>query len=132
MIQIPNICEFPLIVKRGDLTIARVPTEADKEGAIHFAATVKEGDEVRFSYGAQLRIFSEIYYCNGEGGELNSALVAVGIREGEAEKIEVELDKDILREERVKNDLLIPLEYRVMNFMNAVTGDLEEMTKRAK
>ena len=185
MIQVRNICEFPLISKRKGLTIARVPSFGDKEGALNFGAPISEGDEIQFSYGAQARIFSEIYtdgldyckfvpqgmllvicmnrviflkeqerhevdcyqqvapelaffhgnseiyYCNEAGGELNSALVAIGIREGEAEKREIKIKEDPLIEDRVKNNNVIPLEYRVMQFMNAVTEDLWKLSKKA-
>ncbi len=106
---------------------------------------------------------SEIYRQNGSGGELNSALVAVGIREGTPESKEFSgdadksgaeqekrtLKKNIPGQEEPQNaaepergegqeDILevmqkfhIPLEYRLMNFMRAVTEDLEELAGEA-
>ena len=147
------------------------------------------GDEIRFTYGVQMRIFSaiyddsvdfdlfgpqgmflvicmnrvillkeqekverdyyrqfspeiswlhgnsEFYFYNGAGGELNSALVAIGIREGEAEEKGTNEVKDVFKravqKKLVQNGNIVPLEYRVMYFLQAVTKDLENMTERA-
>ncbi len=68
---------------------------------------------------------SEILRYHGAGGEMHSALVAVGFREGDAEAMpKPECDGDI-----PAGDQLIPLELRLMTFMSAVTGDLEETTE---
>ncbi|MBO6108367.1 MAG: response regulator [Eubacterium sp.] len=183
-----NSCEFPLIIDREGLTVARIPVGCDDKGTLFFSAPLKTGEKVRFSYGLQMRIFSEIYedsmaylafgpqamfltvcgnriaflkdqetheidfykkicpsltvvhgsseiyHSSRRGGDLNSALVAVGIREGEPVSVEIN-DEDLMyetfSEELERSHGAIPLEFRLMNFMEAVTGDLIEMTRLA-
>ncbi|MBE6910750.1 MAG: response regulator [Ruminococcaceae bacterium] len=74
---------------------------------------------------------SELFRFHGQGGELNSALVAFGIREGEPERREAQLDKYALREDAERSNYVVPLEYRIMAFLNATSSDLLEMTERA-
>ena len=66
---------------------------------------------------------SEIYYHHGTGGELHSALLAMGFREGD-ERREVRTDFP----EPTPPNHIIPLEFRLMTFMRAVTSDLEDAT----
>ncbi len=56
-----NACEFPLIVERNGVNIARIPTAATADGGVLFSVAISEGEVMRFSYGAQFRIFSEVY-----------------------------------------------------------------------
>ena len=72
---------------------------------------------------------SEIYRLNGKGGELHSALVAVGIREGEKDRSVLQCT--VPPYQNKGKSVLVPLEHRVMTFMHAVTNDLEEMTEKA-
>ncbi len=67
---------------------------------------------------------SEIYYNHGAGGELHSALVAMGLREGD-ERREAETNFA----EPTPPNRIIPLEFRLMTFMRAVTSDLESTTE---
>ena len=46
-----NICEFPLLIERNGLTIARIPPVYDEEGRLYFGADVYEGEKLRLSYG---------------------------------------------------------------------------------
>ncbi|MBP5292081.1 MAG: HD domain-containing protein, partial [Lachnospiraceae bacterium] len=66
---------------------------------------------------------SELYYHHGAGGELHSALVAMALREG---------DEKYVSESKMPRPTLpnhiIPLEFRLMTFMRAVTSDLENTT----
>lgn len=185
LIMVSNVCEFPLIVERNGLTIARVPVSSERGGRLRFGAALRPGERVRFSYGAQREIFSQVYqdaseYLNfapqgmlltvcgnrliflkddehyevdyyrqlapqlavmhgnselyqyaGTGGELNSALVAIGIREGEPENQELSLARKSFLADSASMNFHIPLAYRVMFFLSAVTADLKEMTERA-
>ena len=56
-----NACEFPLIVERSGVNIARIPTAATDDGGVVFPVAISEGEIMRFSYGAQFRIFAEVY-----------------------------------------------------------------------
>lgn len=185
LVLVPNVCEFPLIVERGGLTLARVPSRCERGGKLRFAVAMRKGEKIRFSYGAQREIFSqiyhdaesyldfspqamlltvcgnrlvflkgdehyevdyyrqlapqlavlhgnsELYHSGGAGGELNSALVAIGLREGEPEKQELTLARKSFLADSASTSFLIPLEYRVMFFLSAVTEDLMRMTEQA-
>jgi len=50
--QLPYIgIEFPLIIQRDGLDIARAPIGREEDGSLIFAGNLHEGDEVRFGYG---------------------------------------------------------------------------------
>jgi len=50
--QLPYIgIEFPLIIQRDGLNIARAPIGKEEDGSLIFAGNLHEGDEVRFGYG---------------------------------------------------------------------------------
>jgi len=50
--KIPSICiEFPLLVEENGTITARSVISASGDGALTFAATIKEGSEVYFGYG---------------------------------------------------------------------------------
>ena len=67
---------------------------------------------------------SEVYRANGVGGEMHSALLAVGFREGN----EVSPIPEATCSAAPSGDAVIPLELRLMTFLRAVTGDLQETT----
>lgn len=69
---------------------------------------------------------SEIFRYNGAGGEMHSAMITIGFREGPAEEIMPVMYEPELPE--ASADLTIPLELRLMTFMKAVTSDLESIT----
>ena len=73
---------------------------------------------------------SEIYRFGGRGGDLNTALVAFGLREGENDRSILQ-DKAPPFPQMRSGEIAIPLEHRVMTFMRAVTNDLEDMTRQA-
>ncbi|MBQ9384903.1 MAG: response regulator [Ruminiclostridium sp.] len=185
MVNVPNICEFPLAINDKGLDVGRVPYNSYKNGTLLFGAPVERGSKIRFTYGAQDKILgdtyndsaelgkfcpqglflivcinrmlflkedeqkeidyyrsinsemafihgnSEIYRFGGRGGDLHTALVAVGFREGEK-------DKSILQNmmppysKAQNDDVMVPLEHRVMTFLHAVTNDLEQMTEQAE
>ena len=68
---------------------------------------------------------SEIYQSRGTGGEMHSALVAIGFREGDPQKPKRAVSCRRIQE---GGDEVIPLELRLMSFMRAVTKDLENTT----
>ena len=99
-----------------------VPFYGATAGMFEFSAD----DSARFSnlicnYGT-----SEIYCHHGKGGILNSALVAVGMREGEA-WLKVCADTSTHRGHDV-----IPLSERMAAFLDAVTEELRESNRELK
>ena len=50
-IQLPNVCEFPLVMQRGSRQVARIGRYVTEKGAMWFDSPTKEGDVFRFSYG---------------------------------------------------------------------------------
>ncbi len=73
---------------------------------------------------------SEIYRFGHRGGDLHTALVAVGFREGGIDPSK-QHNTVTPNDRKQKNNLIIPLEHRVMTFMRAVTNDLERTTEQA-
>jgi HD-GYP domain-containing protein (c-di-GMP phosphodiesterase class II) len=72
---------------------------------------------------------SEIFRSGGAGGEMHSALIAVGFREGSDMTGARSLIKLPFDENNMARDTVIPLDLRLMSFMKAVTGDLERATE---
>ena len=70
---------------------------------------------------------SEIYCHQGQGGVLNSTLVTVGMREGEA-KLRLSDDCYVRREDH----RVIPLSERMAAFLGAVTEELETSNRELK
>ena len=71
---------------------------------------------------------SEIFWNHGAGSELHSALIAVGFKEETgAAALSAEPSAPAKRSGAAAENV-IPLENRLMTFMRAVTGDLEETT----
>ena len=70
---------------------------------------------------------SEIYRDQGVGGEMHSALIAVGLREGDL--CEPAPEPTRADGAPARCDRVIPLEDRLMTFLRAVTSDLEEVTR---
>lgn len=68
---------------------------------------------------------SEIYRKDGAGGEMHSALIAVGFREGSAGQ---ETREALPVPTLPQGPIEIPLPVRLMTFMRAVTSDLEQTT----
>lgn len=81
--------------------------------------------DAAFSHGN-----SEIFWNHGAGSELHSALIVVGFKEAEngvsAAPPEVSFPAECSG--AAAENCVIPLENRLMTFMRAVTGDLEETT----
>lgn len=69
---------------------------------------------------------SEIYFRNGKGGEMHSALIAIGFAEGNQGK-----DSQPAKENRpvAQCNRIIPFEQRMATFLTAITHDLEKTTE---
>ena len=70
---VENTCEFPFMLQRGDIWLARVPVLKDKNGYIHFTADIKKGEKFLFSYGSKKSILKESFnlaeYMSGKNLE---------------------------------------------------------------
>ena len=69
---------------------------------------------------------SEIFWNHNAGSEVHSALIVVGFKECEGRQ--AALPEPASLKKPLKGDKIIPLEYRLMTFIRAVTGDLEATT----
>lgn len=182
---VSNTCEFPLVMKRKNVLIARTPLEGRQTGEIIFTSDVRTGEKIRFSYGntkalleeakkssrkmkdfqtqamflfacinrekflkndekqeieyfknvcgsvAGCFAYSEILANQDCGGVLNSALVVVGMREGELDENIEELHEEVL-EARSPEENSIPLQERLVTFLEAITTELNESNKSLK
>jgi len=72
---------------------------------------------------------SEIFCHQGQGGVLNSALVAVGMREGQAKLQDFHIE--VMQSQQEKHRV-IPLDERMAAFLQAVTDELGEMAQNAE
>ena len=76
----------------------------------------------------------EFYRYNGRGGQFNTALVAVGFREGEIKEIPESKPVDENSTIGIKNtaDMVIPLSRRLAAFLEATTEELKESNMKFK
>ena len=72
----------------------------------------------------------EIYCHHGKGGFLNSALVAVGFREGEPKPSSAEEVCSLIRPSKTEG--IIPLASRISVFLQAMSRDLVEYANKAR
>ncbi len=56
---VDNVREFPLMVKRGEYQVVRLPSACDEAGCLQFFSRVEEGESVRLSYGNPRRLIEE-------------------------------------------------------------------------
>ncbi|MBR1859419.1 MAG: response regulator [Selenomonadaceae bacterium] len=56
-----NICEFPMIIKRNNCNIARIPPMYDEQGWLYFGADVHEGEKLQLSYGNPQEVLAETW-----------------------------------------------------------------------
>ena len=56
-----NICEFPLMLSRNGLNIARIPPMYDEKGWLYFGADIHNGEKVRLSYGNQQEVLDDTW-----------------------------------------------------------------------
>ncbi|WP_049946329.1 ATP-binding protein [Butyrivibrio sp. WCD2001] len=73
----------------------------------------------------------EIYRFNGKGGLLNSALVAIGMREGLGGEATYKPISD-KRNDLAQREGVIPLSARLAHFLKAMTGELVEAVHEAE
>ncbi|SKB96662.1 Signal transduction histidine kinase [Lachnospiraceae bacterium] len=82
-------------------------------------------NEMIYGHGA-----GEVYQYKNQGGLLSGSIVAVGMREGEADKMPRKKRK---REtDEIKSSGVIPLEERLISFLEQTTSELNEMAIRAE
>ncbi|MBP7348050.1 MAG: GGDEF domain-containing protein [Butyrivibrio sp.] len=63
---IRNTCEFPLVIKRKEMTIARTPSGYTEDGSIYLTSDIHKGEKVRLSYGNPAHILVESFkMCQG-------------------------------------------------------------------
>ena len=56
-----NICEFPILLKRNGMTMARIPPMYDDHGWLYFGADVHEGEKLHLSYGNPQEVLQETW-----------------------------------------------------------------------
>ena len=56
-----NICEFPLLLNRNNLTIARIPPMYDENGWLYFGSDVHEGEKLHLSYSNPQEMLEETW-----------------------------------------------------------------------
>ncbi|MBQ9275702.1 MAG: response regulator [Succinivibrio sp.] len=178
-----NICEFPLVVERNGMEIARIPPVYDERHRLHFRADLYEGEEIRLSYASArdllhsteslawrmhefgpemlhvvqcanrlvflkdlahyeddcfkyfypntllVRGNAEIFLHHGQGGVLNSALVAVGLREAD-EPVEL-VPEHQGSSVAIMLPAVAPLAERLSHFLAVTTDELREKAQAA-
>jgi len=177
-----NICEFPLVQKRGDRLLPRVPPMHDEQHRLYFMGRVRVGDRLRLTYGnsadilfntwqasEDMRLFgpeyvqlipcanrtlflkeqahyeadmysrylepavfgggAELYRLKGYGGVLNSTLIAVGMREGEAK---VAPPSECPMQALAEEAHFVPLSDRLAAFVDVASQELAEESEKAK
>ena len=56
-----NICEFPILIDRNGMTIARIPPLYDENGWLYFGSDVHEGEKLHLSYGIPQEVLQETW-----------------------------------------------------------------------
>lgn len=56
-----NLNDFPLCVERNGMIMGRLPAMTDPLGTLYFTNDLFEGEKLRFTYGVQTRIFTEVH-----------------------------------------------------------------------
>lgn len=185
---VENVCEFPLILERRGIQIARVPAAYQQDGSIVLTSDVLVGDHFRLSYATKDNLYAQskesatdmenfspqavyLFECgnrhrflnvdyrrelelykknnenlsfvtgyaelfitpNGCGGDLNSTLVAVGLKESdEGEDVIIESRyTPKYYEEDVDTDANkeIPFVERILAFLESTSKELDSMNK---
>lgn len=187
---VQNVCEFPLILHRNDILMARVPSGCDDKGAIRFTSDVYPGEHFRLSYadpvklgllssqsvrdlkdfapealyvfecGNRMRFLKQGYqeelaryksvvpqmsFTTGyaeimvtpdrQGGDLNSALVAVGMKEDghrnqiiPCRSIDTNFFDDSIELSQSQN-VEIPFIDRILTFLASTSKELDDFNK---
>ncbi len=183
---VENVCEFPLIIERKGLNIARVASAYGQDGSICLTSDVFTGDHVRLSYatsehllalteqsaadlanfapdavfifecGNRLRFLKDEYLYEidqykksnpqlssttgyaelfitdeGVGGDLNSTLVAIGLKE-DPNATDVFITNRVPKhtEQSVRDDNHeIPFVERILAFLESTSQELDDLNK---
>jgi len=183
---VQNVCEFPLILKRNQVRIARVPVACDEDGAIHFTSDIHKGDHFRLAYADRNKMMAlsqrsaeelkefrpeavYIFECsnrvrvlgadylsersiyrkyypnlsnvtgnaelfvaqNGQGGDLNSSLIAIGLKENAeaVDKVVACRTADDL-EAMIDSNGEIPFIERILTFLESTSQELNSTNKK--
>ncbi|SFC36612.1 ATP-binding protein [Butyrivibrio sp. YAB3001] len=181
---VTNVSEFPLVVERNGLLIARTPSSCGDKGEIYLEGDIRPGEKVRFSYAERKEILrltregadrmkgfepeklslclcgnrflllqndahferdyyaeaspegydlvlgmGELYRYKGQGGVLNSALVALGMREGLSGEKESHIIQTAASHEHYGT---VPLAERLSHFLKTMTEELTAAVGEAK
>ncbi len=180
-----NVCEFPLIIKRNNFKMARVPVSCDENGSVYFTSDIHKGDRFRLSYADANRLMSlsaesadelkefepeavYLYECGnrvrflgtdflkernlyqknhpnlssvtgfaelfvtpeGEGGDLNSTLVAIGLKEDENAEDRIVIKRSASEaDDSAYNNAEIPFIDRILNFLESTSKELDALNK---
>ena len=66
---ISNVLDFPLILHKGDVAVARNPSFLMENGHLFFFFGLHEGDDVQFSFGNTHRIMEQALECAREAAD---------------------------------------------------------------
>lgn len=183
---VENVCEFPLIIERQGLRMARVPAAYGEDGSIYFTSDVQKGDHFRLAYatadqlssvteksanelaefkpkaiylfacGNRLRFlktdykrevdyyrnlgislsivsgYAEVFFTPDEvGGDLNSTIVAVGLKEDVDGKDEIIPSRLCPNTDNAVGDISsenneeIPFLERILAFLESTSQELD-------
>ncbi|MBE5890845.1 MAG: diguanylate cyclase [Lachnospiraceae bacterium] len=185
---VQNVCEFPLIIDRNHLNVARVPSAYDASGGLHFTSDVYPGEQFRLAYanldnlytlskesvndlsefepeavyifecGNRMRFLKEYFQTeielykecskdlsvatcyaelfitpDGKGCDLNSTLVAIGLKESVDNQNKIILNRkpsstnsvSTAREE-------IPFVERILAFLESTSQELNARNKELR
>lgn len=177
-----NVCEFPFVITRNGVDIARVPLYSGEEGKLYFSGDIRRDEVLRLSYANPTEVFraskiaadeiaqfqpeavimticyNRFHFLKEEeykeieyfldyhpdtmygfggyeilkgydcGGILNSALVALALREGEPRECKGTLVVNT-KEDKKK---IKPLEERLLTFIDTSTNELEKAYDEAE
>lgn len=181
-----NVCEFPLIIERDGISIARVPASYKDDGSICLTSDVFTGDHVRLSYTTseqlialtkesvqdlttfapeavfifecgnrhrflkydyiteiqQYRFFyenlsvvggyAELFITpDGQGGDLNSSLVCVGLKEDSTgtDTITKTRNPVVIDDFSGDDNKEIPFVERILAFLESTSQELDAINK---
>ncbi len=66
---VSNICEFPLVVERNGVIQARIPCGFNQKGEFNVMGDIKNGEQIRFSYGKTDDILRDSYHSQAKMAE---------------------------------------------------------------
>lgn len=184
---VENVCEFPLILERNEMEIARVPSGYSNNGSIMFTSDIHVGDYFRLSYATKDALFAQteesvadiskfnpeaiyLFECgnrhrflnknykheikqymnclsnlsfvtgyaelfvtpDGAGGDLNSSLVAVGLKECNDDSEDVFIPSRHINptfDKDSKGNRKIPFINRILSFLESTSKELDDLNQ---